>query len=319
MGTTWSISRDQVLQTCERKYYFQYLAPAKINSRDETLREIALLKKLKSIPMWQGELFHSLVAGYLESVRRKTPGHPLALLHKVKAKIKREWEESASTLVRSSARSVNAGGNVTLFEHEYNEIPMDVDYSEVTHHVENLFWKFVAWVEEQGLVRSIQQAKNVWIEPQTFGPQAPGFEVDGVKVLIKVDLALLTCDEQFEIFDWKTGALPSHAAGAMSQAEFQVAVYQLWPHLAFHHPLDAIQAHLVYIGADSVSQQTFDIDQNVLAYTLSLVRRSIAQVLFYDNGYQNAELSLDDFDFAATPSACQKCSFKRLCQRTLEI
>ncbi len=319
MGITWSISRDQVLQTCERRYYFQYLAPAKSNSRDETLREIALLKKLKSIPMWQGELFHSLVAGYLEGVRQKTPDHPLALLHKIKARIKREWEESASTLVRSSARSVNAGGNVTLFEHEYNEIPMDVDYREVTHFVENLFWKFVAWVEEQGLVLSIQQAKNVWIEPQMFGPQAPGFEVDGVKVLIKVDLALLTCDEQFEIFDWKTGPLPSHAAGAMSQAEFQVAVYQLWPHLAFHHPLDAIQAHLVYIGADSVFQQGFDIDQNVLAYTLGLVRRSIAQVLFYDNGYQNAELSLDDFDFAATPSACQKCSFKRLCQRTLEI
>ena len=127
MGITWSISRDQVLQTCERRYYFQYLAPAKSNSRDETLREIALLKKLKSIPMWQGELFHSLVAGYLEGVRQKTPDHPLALLHKIKARIKCEWEESASTLVRSSARSVNAGGNVTLFKHEYNEIPMDVD------------------------------------------------------------------------------------------------------------------------------------------------------------------------------------------------
>src|SRR5260370_13486072 len=319
MGATWSISRDQALQTCERRYYFQYLAPAKINSRDETLREIAMLKKLKNIPMWQGELFHSLVADYLQAVRQRTPDHASALLHKMKARIEREWESSASTSVRSNARSLSNNGNITLFEHEYNEIPIGVDHIEVTRRVENLFWKFVAWVEEQGLVRSIQQAKNVWIEPQMFGPQVPGFQVDGVTGLIKVDLALLTCDEQFEIFDWKTGALPSQPAGAMSQAEFQVAVYQLWPHLAFHHPLDEIQAHLVYIGADSVFQQGFDIDQNVLAYTLGLVRRSIAQVLFYDNGYQNAELSLDDFDFAATPSACQKCSFKRLCQRTLEI
>ena len=319
MGTTWSVSRDQTLQTCERRYYFQYLAPARVNSQDEMLREIALLKKLKSIPMWQGELFHSLAAEYLQNALRRVSLRPHVLLDKMKARIKHEWEAAASTMAHQNVRSVDASGTVTLFEHEYNEIPEGIDYIDVTHHVENLFWKFVAWVEDQGLVRSIQHAKNVWIEPQMFGPRAPGFEVDGIKVLIKVDLALLTCDKQFEIFDWKTGALPSHPAGATSQAEFQVAVYQIWPHLAFHHPLDAIQAHLVYVSADTVSQQTFDLDQNVLAYTLGIVRRSVADTLFYDNGYQNAELSLDDFDFAAIPSACQKCSFKRLCQRTLEI
>lgn len=182
MGTTWSISRDQALQTCERRYYFQYLAPAKINSRDETLREIAVLKKLKNIPMWQGELFHSLVADYLQGVRQKTPDHSLALLNKIKARIRREWESSATALVRSSAQSINNSGNFTLFEHEYNEIPISVDQIEVAHRLENLFWKFVAWVEEQGLVRSIQQAKNVWIEPQLFGPQAPVYWLLGSSV-----------------------------------------------------------------------------------------------------------------------------------------
>src|SRR5712692_7772435 len=139
MGTTWSISRDQALQTCERRYYFQCLAPAKINSRNERLREIAMLKKLKNIPMWQGELFHSLVADYLQGVRQRTPDHALALLHKMKARIEREWESSASISVRSNARSVSNSGNFTLFEHEYNETPMGIDHIEVTHRVENLF------------------------------------------------------------------------------------------------------------------------------------------------------------------------------------
>ncbi len=318
MGTTWSVSRDQTLQTCERRYYFQYLAPAKINSQDETLREIALLKRLKSIPMWQGELFHSLAAEYLQNARQQLLSRPLFLLDKMKARIKREWEASASTAVRSNARFVETSGAVMLFEHEYDELPAGISSIEVTHRVEELFWRFVAWAEDKGLVQAVQQAKNIWIEPQMFGPQAPGFEVDGVKVLIKVDLALLTFDGQFEIFDWKTGGLPLHSVGAMSQGEFQVSVYQVWPHLAFRHPLDAIRAYLVYIGADPVSQQTFRMDQDAFAYTLSVVRRSIAHALSYDNGYQKAELSLDDFDFAAISSACEKCSFKRLCQRTLE-
>lgn len=32
--TTWSISRDETFHTCERRYYFQYLAQANSNSRD---------------------------------------------------------------------------------------------------------------------------------------------------------------------------------------------------------------------------------------------------------------------------------------------
>jgi hypothetical protein len=69
MQLSWSVSRDQTLHNCERCYYFQYLAEAKINSRDQTLREIALLKKLKNIPMWQGDAFHAAIADYLRDLK----------------------------------------------------------------------------------------------------------------------------------------------------------------------------------------------------------------------------------------------------------
>ena len=72
---TWSISRDQVLQTCERKYYFQYLSGARINSADPLLRGIAMLKKLKNIAMWRGECVHWTIAQYLSGVR---VGRPLS-------------------------------------------------------------------------------------------------------------------------------------------------------------------------------------------------------------------------------------------------
>ena len=52
-GPTWSVSRDQQLQSCERKYFFQYVAEARINSPDPWLRGIALLKKLKA---WDDEM-----------------------------------------------------------------------------------------------------------------------------------------------------------------------------------------------------------------------------------------------------------------------
>ena len=55
-GPTWSVSRDQQLQSCERKYFFQYVAEAKINSPDPWLRGIALLKKLAEAQQKDGHL-----------------------------------------------------------------------------------------------------------------------------------------------------------------------------------------------------------------------------------------------------------------------
>jgi hypothetical protein len=59
-------------------------------------------------------------------------------------------------------------------------------------------------------------------------------------------------------------------------------------------------------------------DQNSLEYTLGLIRRSIARVLHFSNADGEVKLSLEDFDFATYPGACQRCSFKRLCQRIVE-
>jgi len=318
MPTTWSVSRDQTLHICERRYYFQYLASARINSRDETLREIAFLKKLKSFSMWRGNAFHSLAADYLRKVRRGTTPRITNLIGKFQNKMKREWDFSVSRSFRSNPRAIDQDGGLALFEHEYDEDLGEEDFIEAVQDVEVSARQFAVWVVDGDLVNSVRRATRVWIEPRPYGPKAPGFEIDGVQVLVKVDLALLGPDGRFEIFDWKTGLPSSRPSRQIDQAEFQVSVYQLWPHLAFGHPLDSIGAHLVYVATDPVGQQTFGIDQNLREYMLSLVRRSIARVLHFADLRGGKELSLKDLDFAAFEAACHRCPFKRLCQRTLE-
>src|SRR5437899_3030981 len=95
MNLTWSISRDQALHTCERRYYFQYLAPPKANSRDHELRRIAYLKRLKTLPMWQGEVFHRAVAAYLNAVRTEGASYPGSLLQTIEDRMRRDWANSA--------------------------------------------------------------------------------------------------------------------------------------------------------------------------------------------------------------------------------
>lgn len=316
MQVTWSVSQDQILQTCERRYYFHYLCRPRINSRSSQLREIAYLKKLKSLVMWKGDIFHSLVAEYLRQIQQGMVVSQARLLESYVETIKQDWEYSSTRHYLNLANPREKG--TVLFEHEYDESFGDITCESVIQTIIGWFENFVAWAKEIDLEASIQRSRRVWIEPPVFGPQAPGFMLDNVQVLAKVDLAFLTPNRKFEIFDWKTGIQSSVGAERLSHSEFQVSIYQLWPHLAFQIPLDNIQAHLVYVGMKPVHKDTFYMDQNAYEYTYGLARRSISRALRFIKSHKAREFDLSHFDFAAYAAACRKCPFKRLCQRELE-
>lgn len=316
MATTWSVSRDQTLHICERRYYFQYLAAARINSRDETLREIAFLKKLKNLAMWKGDIFHALVADYFQAVRRSKVLSIEDLITEHQNKMRREWRFSASKAFRLNPRAISDDGGLALFEHEYDENLSEEDFAEAARDVGQWAHQFAGWAADRDIALAVQRAEQVWIEPPTYGPRAPGFMFDGVQVLTKVDLALQSLDGNFVIFDWKTGMPSPRPSQQFDHAEFQVSVYQLWPHLGQGRPLDSIKAHLVYMAGEPV-QKTFSIDQNLREHTLSLIRRSIARVLHFENLRKQEGLSLEDLNYAAFPWICKRCPFKRVCQRAL--
>lgn len=317
MGLTWSTSRDQILHTCERRYYFQYVINARVNSRDDTLREIAFLKKLKTLPMWQGDVFHTVVANSIQRLKQGKTLLPANWLAQLTNQLEQEWTFSLNKQFRSNSKAIDQKGGLALFEHEYDEGLESISLESVLEAIATWIQRFAAWAELVDLKNAIQTAKRIWIEPQIFGTNAPGFTFNNVQVITKVDLALLSQTEQFEIFDWKTGLIPQLQNKQLSKPEFQVGVYQLWAHLGLKLPLDRIQAHLVYFGADPVEQQTFSMDQNSREYILSLIRRSIDRTLRFSK-HNEITLSLEDFDFATYPQACCRCSFKRLCQRVLE-
>lgn len=319
MKNNWSVSRAQVLNTCERQYYFDYLAPARINSRDTTLKEIAFLKKLTNIPMWQGNIFHSVVANSLKRIQRRDSLLSKTWLRSLKNKVEKEWKFSESRSFRQTPQLIDKAGGLALFEHEYDLELSGKNSQVILQFIEALVNRFTTWVEQTDLTKTVQSAKQIWIEPDIYGSHAPGFVIDNFQVIAKVDLALVTPDNQFKIFDWKTGNSSSRLAGRNSQAEFQISVYQLWPHLTLQYPLESIEAHVVYFGSDPVKHETFKMDLEQREYTLSSISRSIAYVQRFSNNDSEIKFSLEDFDFANSVGICQQCQFKKLCQRVLEV
>jgi len=109
-----------VLQQCEHKYFFQYLAGAKLGVADPFLRELALLKKLKTAPMWQGDLFHWAVALCCGTRRDGNPISRVMLFERLKQKIKQQWKFSETGSYRTQPYDIEKRG-LALFEHEYGE------------------------------------------------------------------------------------------------------------------------------------------------------------------------------------------------------
>ncbi|MGF2035396.1 MAG: PD-(D/E)XK nuclease family protein [Nostoc sp. CmiVER01] len=318
MKNNWSVSRDQVLNTCERQYYFNYVVSARINSRDSKLKEIAFLKKLTNIPMWQGNIFHTVVANSLQRIKRGESLLAKTWLTSLKNKVEQEWAFSESRSFRSNPHLIDKDGGLALFEHEYDAEVEGKNSKNILQFLELLVNRFTNWAEQTDLMKAVQGAKQIWIEPNIYGSHAPGFIIDNVQVIAKVDIAFVTLENKFKIFDWKTGTSSLIPSGRTSQAEFQMRVYQLWPHLTLKYPLESIEAHLIYFGSDSVKHETFKIDMEQREYTLSLIRRSIARVMRFNNDGE-LKLTIEDFDFANSVRACQECKFKKLCQRLLEV
>jgi hypothetical protein len=319
MTKTWSASRDQVLQHCEHKYFFQYLAGAKLGGDDPFLRELALLKKVKTALMWQGDLFHWAVALCCETRRGGRPISRAKLFERLEQKIDEQWKFSETGSYRTHPYDIEKRG-VALFEHVYGESSDLVDPGVIFERLKVHLQKFFAWAGgEVDLPSRVAEAANAWIEPQAFGPEAPGFQEGDVQVLAKVDLALQETDGRFEIFDWKTGKAPEQAAFSVRHNDFQVNIYQLWPFLQMKLPIETISSRLVYFGGPEAVELRFALDEESISITRGFVQDSIALAERWRLDVEEGRMTLDDLDYAQSEWICRQCAFKKICRERLHL
>jgi len=315
-GPTWSCHRDQQLQSCERKYYFQYLADARLNSPDPWLRGVALLKKLKNIPMWQGECVHAVIAEHLDRVRRGQPPTLDELSQSLRQRMQRDWFFSEKRRFREEPASVGKFG-VALFEHEYDELAPETQLEPLVEKATRMLGCYHRWaVGDSGLLEKVKVADRIWIEPPAWGADAPGFMVGKVQVITKVDLALHRRGAEFTIYDWKTGKAPV-AAAEPGQNEIQISVYMLWANLGLKLPLEGVTSRLIYLGGDEVTELQFDLDEERAVETFRLIEDSVNLAQQWESHFEKRRLKLSDLDYAGSVEECRRCNFKRLCRANL--
>ncbi|MFL5384735.1 MAG: PD-(D/E)XK nuclease family protein [Longimicrobiaceae bacterium] len=305
---TWSASRDATLDVCERKYYYQYLI-SDAPELEELRREIRRLKQLKSLEMWQGECFHQAAADLVRKAKRRKGLGTDEIVSRVESGMRATWtkEQAARALPGELA------DRPLFFEHEYGlEFPSDALELSVAR-VRVWLDRLAAWFANEGVEERIASAKRIWVEPSMFAEDAPGLRLKHVRLLAKVDLALVTPADSFEIFDWKTGVPP--ASGIRESNECQIRVYQLWPHVQLHYPVERIRASLVYVAADPLVSNDYGLDWNERDVALRRIWQSIQRGEYLERVAAAEGSTAADFDMANHPALCRQCAFKRICQR----
>lgn len=300
----WSHSRSQTMNTCQRQFFLSYCAGARWDHPDPRLRELSLLKQVKPIAMWKGDVIHQSLAQYF---RNLSEGRvlPLAQLTRWAEEMARtQWAFSSARRYRKEGRYRAGDAFAALFEHEYN-IEDAESLDDAIAHVRESLINFYKIDREQSISAIFKKAKNRLIEPPAWGEDATTFLVPGVKVTVKVDLAFSTADGRYLIFDWKTGK-------GETEATPQLELYILWAHLAVGQPLESIVGHEVSLFRGTLS--ACRLTESGKHYRLQHIQRSADLIAALTDDGTGAGPQLRDFSYARHVAICQRCPLQRVCQ-----
>ena len=280
---SWSVSRHDTFNSCRRKYFYSYyLAPED--------PEIHRLKKLSALPLWAGSVVHEIIEGILKS-RDTMPSETeqQAIVHAaVHERLLGDWRDSEAASLR-----------FRLFEHEYATTVEAEDKKIVVGTVMRSLRNFF---KSPVLQEALAVGRPSWLTIEDL----VSFEVGGVPVFLRMDLAFRDRQGRVVIVDWKTGR------GEGRFNEIQLAGYALYAaRQGWAGSAEEIQTELAYLAIPRYVRRS--VDGRKLEHARAFIEKSAERMkgLLVDPVLNLGRL--EDFPMIDRPTMCRRCNFRRLC------
>jgi len=280
---SWSVSRHDSFSTCKRKYFYSYYAA----NEDP---EIHRLKKLSALPMWAGNVVHSTIENFLKAhdAIPSPEGQEAIIRAAVHGDMLASWKESEANSL-----------TFRLFEHEY-QVPIDADDKKI---VVGIVMRSLRNFFRSDLLREVMAVGRAnWLTIEDL----VSFDVAGIPVFLRMDLAYRDRNGRVVIVDWKTGR------GEGRFSEVQLAGYALYAaQQGWVKSASELQTELAYLAIPSYVRRS--VDQKRLDHAHAFIAKSAStmKALLLD---PVANLGrLEDFAMIERPTICRRCNFRRLC------
>ena len=280
---SWSVSRHDSFTTCKRKYFYAYYAA----NEDP---EIHRLKKLSALPMWAGNVVHTTIENFLKAhdAIPSPEGQEAIIRAAVHGDMLASWKESEANSI-----------TFRLFEHEY-QVPIDADDKKL---VVTIVMRSLRNFFRSDLLRELMAlGRERWLTIEDL----VSFEVAGIPVLLRMDLAYRDKDGRVVIVDWKTGR------GEGRFSEVQLAGYALFAaQQGWVKSADELRTELAYLAIPRYVRRS--VDQKRLDHAHAFIAKSAStmKALLLDPVANLARL--EDFAMIERPTICRRCNFRRLC------
>ena len=164
----WSHSRANTMATCQRQFYLSYCAPARWDHPDPRMRSLFLLKQVKPVAMWKGDVVHQAVAEFFRNLQsgKVLPCHDLTEFASRLAKA--QWTFSATGRYRTQGRKRAGSAFAALLEHEY-AIQDTESFEQALDHIRSCLANFYEIDSKEGISVSFRKGHSHLIEPPAWG------------------------------------------------------------------------------------------------------------------------------------------------------
>lgn len=192
---SWSKKRHEMFQNCNRMYFFNYYGSwgGWNYNTNHPIRELYVMKKLSSIPMWVGDVVHENIDWVLF---RLFKWQKPASFEQVKSRLRKYMEYDWLVCQKGYYKS-DPIGSFGLSEHFYNEPINENDFEEAYSHAEQSLKNFF----DNSIYNQMLDTQSIEIIEDE---ELAYTRVKGIKVWVKCDV-ILQWGESFFIIDWKTG------------------------------------------------------------------------------------------------------------------
>jgi hypothetical protein len=293
---SWSKTRDEVLKTCPRQYWFAYYGywNGWLEDAPERTRQIYVLKNLKNRHIWAGEKVHECIQRSLQNIRRGIRVLPVDEIVSITLdQMRAEFRSSKSKNYWKNPKSCG------LFEHEYEVELADQEWKEMANNVEACLRNFYASDIYAGLK---SHPKEGWLEVEEFS----SFHLDNIKINLAVDCAIRE-GEDIYIYDWKTGKSLSESLSVQLSC---YALYALEKWQVRPECLRVIEYNLSVDKSNwfSVTQEEI---QGIRGYIGGSVKDMQSLLVDVD---QNIPAEEDRFSKVEDERVSMRCNFKKACR-----
>lgn len=280
---SWSVSRHDTFTTCKRRYFYSYYE-AGVDP------EVHRLKKLSALPLWAGNVVHDAIERFLKEAavipsQTEQEAFIRATIHEG---MLADWKDSEQGSLR-----------FRLFEHEYG---VSVDSEDKKIVVGIVMRSLRNFFRSDTLKEAMEVGRDHWLTVEDL----VSFEISGVTVFLRMDLAFRERNGGVVIVDWKTG----RREGRFS--EVQVAGYALYAaEKGWVSSPEEISTELAYLALPRFVRRS--VNGTTLERSRSFIVKSAGNMraLLLDPILNVARL--EDFPMVERPRVCRRCNFRRLC------